>query len=344
MAVSVDVQNRRNQVLKEASSLASQDVSHVTPQQAEIARGAAEEVAQLVSEFSDATLAILNRHQIRTLLENIFPQASQLLARAQTMSLSAHERDQTIGQLVSSTEWLLCSAHRREATTQWQHFEAGKRAWLESYESDLKATIATWNTENQGIVVAAQEARSKAQAMCEDIARLRIAAEQDIAQAISNAKNETSIEIAEEAAASFDTLAEANLSAKTQWLVGMIVVGAATALFVWGSQFSQNFPRWHDATLWRNLVSVSLLVYLLFFCSRNFQINAHNAIVNKQRAESLRSFRKIIDILNTDETRNAVMVQVASTIFSHQPSGFTKGDPTDEASSLSLLYNLIKKP
>ncbi len=80
---------------------------------------------------------------------------------------------------------------------------------------------------------------------------------------------------------------------------------------------------------------ISFFTYLLSLCVRNYNTNMHNYTVNKHKANSLSAALILLDKAKTNEGNDEIMTQAASSIFSHQPTGFNKKDPDNINSKIA---------
>ncbi|UJH69075.1 hypothetical protein [Allomuricauda sp. SCSIO 65647] len=80
---------------------------------------------------------------------------------------------------------------------------------------------------------------------------------------------------------------------------------------------------------------ISFIVYAVSFCVRNYNANKHNFTVNAQKANSLNAALVLLERAKTDDGNDNIMIQAASAIFSHQPTGYNKKDPENIGNSIT---------
>jgi len=83
------------------------------------------------------------------------------------------------------------------------------------------------------------------------------------------------------------------------------------------------------------------LVFMLFWCSKNYAAHNHNFIVNRHRQNALSTFETFVKAAGDDlQTKNAVLLQATESIFCAQPSGFISKDV--EQSSSGKIIEIVK--
>lgn len=82
------------------------------------------------------------------------------------------------------------------------------------------------------------------------------------------------------------------------------------------------------------LLITTLGFYALVFCANNFKSNSHNYIVNRHRAEALKTYKAMIAAGNGSDNRDIVLMQAAACIYSPQDTGF--GSKSSEKNSPTI--------
>ncbi len=133
-------------------------------------------------------------------------------------------------------------------------------------------------------------------------------------------------------ASHFKTEADSNRTASWVWLIALTLVGGFTAWYSLGELTAavEDLPK--DASVGHvvqftvvRLIVVSLLMFAIGFCSRNYSASRHNFVVNKHRANALQSFLTFEGAAEKPETKDAVLLEATRSIFSPQSSGYAKG-------------------
>ncbi len=94
------------------------------------------------------------------------------------------------------------------------------------------------------------------------------------------------------------------------------------------------------ASIYR-LFIISVIIYMLTFCIKNYNAQRHNYIVNTHKSNSLSAAVALLSRAKTNEGNDNIMLQAAQAIFSHQNSGFI-GKET-EPSSPTIIEKLVNK-
>lgn len=90
------------------------------------------------------------------------------------------------------------------------------------------------------------------------------------------------------------------------------------------------------------LLIITCLVYGLSLAIRNYRWARHNQTVNKHRQNSLNTFRAYMNSFTPDEqTRNAILLEVARTIFGNQNTGFIDNSSDDSSSRIIEIFKPI---
>jgi hypothetical protein len=97
------------------------------------------------------------------------------------------------------------------------------------------------------------------------------------------------------------------------------------------------------------VAAFSVLYFALLVCSRIYRSNVHNAAVNRHRANSLGTFEAFIASAGDSQTKDAVLIQAAQSIFAPQATGFSPAGESDAGSPqiLEILRGTLggdKKP
>lgn len=85
---------------------------------------------------------------------------------------------------------------------------------------------------------------------------------------------------------------------------------------------------------------LGLLVSITVWCGRNYRALAHEAAVNRHRANALSTFRTFVDSTNEPEVRNAVLLEATRAIFSQAPSGYL--DKSDNSGSDNRITEVVR--
>jgi hypothetical protein len=83
------------------------------------------------------------------------------------------------------------------------------------------------------------------------------------------------------------------------------------------------------------LFIISFIVYVLNFCVKNYNACMHNYTINNHKANSLDAALRLLEKAYSDNAKDNIMTQASNAIFSHQPTGYSKKDPTNTQSPIT---------
>jgi len=113
------------------------------------------------------------------------------------------------------------------------------------------------------------------------------------------------------------------------WLWLTALVASISALIAIGLWFLPQVPDGANGgkiaeVIFRKIVVITGLFYLVALFARNYRASKHNALVNKHRQNALKTFQIFVKSVQDDDaqTKNAVLLKATETIFGSQPSGF----------------------
>ncbi|MCP4552548.1 MAG: hypothetical protein GY834_11020, partial [Bacteroidetes bacterium] len=125
------------------------------------------------------------------------------------------------------------------------------------------------------------------------------------------------------------------------WLIANIVlqvlsVGFVALLLYWLVSNPVNNIKAIDRLPY--FAILALLYSAIFWCSRNYRASMHQYSVCKSKGVMLRTFQTFIDASGGDpEVKNAVLLTVTRSIFSHIDSGFSNSKETNIDLSSKIL-------
>ncbi len=89
------------------------------------------------------------------------------------------------------------------------------------------------------------------------------------------------------------------------------------------------------------LVLFIVLIGATIWCGRIYKALKHQVTVNKHRANALKTFQAFVKAGSDDSTRDAVLLETTSSIFSNSPSGYLdKADSSNDSSK--RIYEIVK--
>ncbi len=72
------------------------------------------------------------------------------------------------------------------------------------------------------------------------------------------------------------------------------------------------------------LIIISLWIYAINFCNKNFHAEKHNETVNANKAKTLTTFRSFVEATEDENIKNQVLLYASASAFSNPSTGFNK--------------------
>lgn len=124
------------------------------------------------------------------------------------------------------------------------------------------------------------------------------------------------------------------------WIGACVVMVASITAFSLASHFIFG---WLEVTDTWQLLSSKLLVivgllYLLYFCGRNYVAARHNQTVNQHRANALGTYSLLMSSTDDPKARELIIAAIAGSIFAPQDSGYLK-----QSSEIDLMKMALER-
>lgn len=152
-------------------------------------------------------------------------------------------------------------------------------------------------------------------------------------------------------AAHFAEEADDNAKTATAWLRATAVAAGLTFLAVAGNVVYTFLASAGKSDLNIQLViakvlAFSLLLSATLWCGRLYRAARHNYVVNRHRQNALSSFQAFVEAAGDEQTKNAVLLHAAQSIFAAQPSGLVPSDsePTGTSHLIELVRTVSPSP
>lgn len=136
----------------------------------------------------------------------------------------------------------------------------------------------------------------------------------------------------------FSTQAGKHVTSGAIWLSVTVVV--VVAMGVYAIVLFNTLPSTpKDALLYvvPNVIFLTVLYFVLIWCSRMHRAHAHNATVNRHRQNALTTFAAFAEATKDEQAKAAILLQAAQCVFSPQPTGFSPGKQSDSAATPPIL-------
>ncbi|MBX2956295.1 MAG: hypothetical protein KF846_09070 [Cyclobacteriaceae bacterium] len=93
------------------------------------------------------------------------------------------------------------------------------------------------------------------------------------------------------------------------------------------------------------LIIISIWVYLISFCFKQYSVNKHLATLNRHRSNTLNSFKLFIESIDPSDsvTKNALMLEVAKAIYEQGMTGHLSGKGADNSPSIIELTRFVNQ-
>lgn len=120
------------------------------------------------------------------------------------------------------------------------------------------------------------------------------------------------------------------VSAKA-WLKGTISIGVIAVLLALGGvaiAFAYQPPSTGAAIQFvvAKVIFLSMLSFVLVWCSRNYKAHKHNETLNEHRANALMTFRAFIEGTSDPAVRDAILLHAAQAAFAPRPTAFDSNE------------------
>ncbi|WP_425403438.1 hypothetical protein [Hwanghaeella sp.] len=91
----------------------------------------------------------------------------------------------------------------------------------------------------------------------------------------------------------------------------------------------------------RLLITI-LLVSAVWWSARQYRVAMHQKTLNQHKADALRSFEAFIEATNSNDVRDAVILQTSQTIFGQASTGFLEGNREGSIDDYAKVANSIQ--
>ena len=89
------------------------------------------------------------------------------------------------------------------------------------------------------------------------------------------------------------------------------------------------------------LIIISLLIYAVNFCNKNFHAEKHNETINANKARTLATFSSFVEATKDENIKNQVLLHASTSAFSNPPTGFGKTQGTPLPPVVELTKKII---
>ena len=126
-----------------------------------------------------------------------------------------------------------------------------------------------------------------------------------------------------------------------RWLlISLIIFVIITGCFLILKHKSNAIPTlgYLEITI---LIVISLWIYAINFCNKNYYAEKHNEIINANKARTLTSFSSFVEASKDENIKNQVLLHASASAFSNPPTGFGKNQSVPLPPILELTKKVI---
>ena len=89
------------------------------------------------------------------------------------------------------------------------------------------------------------------------------------------------------------------------------------------------------------LVTISLWIYAINFCNKNFHAEKHNETINANKANTLATFLSFVDSTENKNVKDQVLIYASASAFSNPTTGFNKDQGVPLPPGIELTKQII---
>lgn len=237
-----------------------------------------------------------------------------------------------------------------DATARRSQIISQLRAHIRKFEAHV-ATFAIpillqilSSDERKAAVDSAREEAAKLIGDAEETLKSISRTEKSVSEILDNVRDAAANVGVEIHATIFETESQSLKRQSYWWLVAtavlLIASGFGAAYFYQNPSFALGDITIALQIIVPKVLLLGLLVSITVWCGRNYRALAHEAAVNKHRANALSTFRTFVDATKEPEVRNAVLLEATRAIFSQAPSGYL--DKSDNSGSDNRITEVVR--
>lgn len=120
-------------------------------------------------------------------------------------------------------------------------------------------------------------------------------------------------------------------------IVSVIIVGSIFVLNKEGTKLTLGYL---EIT---TLIIISLWIYAINFCNKNFHAEKHNETVNANKAKTLTTFQSFVDATKNESVKDQVLIYASASAFSNPSTGFNKDQGIPLPPGIELTKQIISR-
>ena len=91
------------------------------------------------------------------------------------------------------------------------------------------------------------------------------------------------------------------------------------------------------------LIIISLWIYAINFCNKNFYAEKHNETINANKAKTLTTFLSFVDATEEENIKDQVLLHACMSAFSNPPTGFSKNQSIPLPPTVELTKKIVSR-
>ena len=129
------------------------------------------------------------------------------------------------------------------------------------------------------------------------------------------------------------------------WLVTLIIlllciIGFGFFIYFEGYVFKEPNVYNYVHNIVGRVVIITGLLYFISISSKNFKAQKHNSIINRHRANCLKTFESFNKSTSDQQTKDAILLEASHTIFGYQSTGYTDTEESDPTKIIEIIKNI----
>ncbi|MFO0905849.1 MAG: hypothetical protein U0939_22770 [Pirellulales bacterium] len=114
----------------------------------------------------------------------------------------------------------------------------------------------------------------------------------------------------------------ASLWLKATLAAGCVTLAAATAGVIIAITYTPSTTQAAIQYVVAKVILLSMLSFVLVWCSRNYRAHKHNETLNQHRANALMTFRAFVEGTSDEAVKDALLLHAAQAAFAPRPTAF----------------------
>lgn len=218
-------------------------------------------------------------------------------------------------------------------TTRANQFTSAHEGWVSKLAGPLLYTAAITDF-GQLMIVRLHEGLASVDDREQRFDARVSAIETQAEQALQTIRDQAAQLAVDQTQTQFASVATGHEAASLLWLkTSAVAFGVAfsvtTLAWVLAYFVTPETPQAAISVAASKLVAISMLVYAVVWCGKNYRAHKHNQVLNEHRRNALATFWAFVEGTDSDEVRDAILLQAAQAAFTPRPTGYDNAE-TDQ--------------